>query len=144
MHLSAYQMVTEKQPTLEPSLKPTLNPHWNPHWKIPLLGFPPTNFGFTKSRWWWHEWNELHVWFDEYFWDSNYKDTTKTFDFQIFENICHNSSDKVLYVWTIEDAVEHLITRRRLPVEGVTRTVVVNHVPHERIFVNAVFSVVKT
>ena len=40
--------------------------------------------------------------------------------------------------------MEHLITRRRLPVEGVTRTVVVNHVPHERIFESPLFSVIKT
>ena len=33
-YLPVYQMVTERQPTLEPTLKPTLNPHWNPHWKI--------------------------------------------------------------------------------------------------------------
>ena len=122
---------TYTEPALEPSLKNT------------ALGFPPTDFGFTKSRWWWHEWNELHVWFDEYFWDSNYKDTTKKRHFQILENICHQSSDKVLYTWTAEGTVEHQNKKLRFPVEEIPTTIVVNHVPHERIFVSAVFSVDK-
>ena len=49
------------------------NPHWNPHWKILLWGSGRLTLGFTKSRWWWHEWNELHVWFDDYLWDSTTK-----------------------------------------------------------------------
>ena len=111
---------TYTEPTLEPALKNT------------VLGFPPTDFGFTKSRWWWHEWNELHVWFDDYLWDSNYKDTTKTFDFQIFENICHQSSDKVLCTWKTESTMEHLYKRHRILVEKIQTTVDVNDVSGEK------------
>ena len=39
--------------------------------------------------------------------------------------------------------MEHRNRMLRFPVEKIPRTVVVNHAPHERIFVSAVFSVDK-
>ena len=39
--------------------------------------------------------------------------------------------------------MEHQNKKLRFPVEEIPTTIVVNHVPHERIFVSAVFSVDK-
>ena len=131
------------------------NPHWNLHWNLHwtrtgtytdkyCFGFPPTDFGFTRNQVMMTRMKRTKrmVW-----WVSlrfHYKDTTKNSYFQILENICRIPSDKVLYTWTAEGTMEHINTRQCLPIEEIPRTVVVNHVPHERIFESPVFSVIKT
>ena len=108
-------------------------------------------FGVPANRLWFHKIQVVMTWMKRtkrmVWWVSqrfHYKDTTKNCHFQILENICRIPSDKVLYTWTAEGTMEHINTRQYLPVEKIPRTVVVNHVPHERIFESPVFSVIKT
>ena len=142
-YLPIYQMVTERQPTLEPTLKPTLNPHWNPHWKIPLWGsrrltLVSQNPGDDDT-------NETNYMYGLMTISEiplqRYNKKTPFPNFREYLPHILRQSDVTL---ESRGTVEHQNSKQRFPVEGVTRTVVVNYVPHERIFVNAAFSVDKT
>ena len=130
---------------------PYWNLHWNPHWTRTGTLTEKYCFGIPADWLWFHKiqvmmtrmkWTTCMVW-----WLSlrfHYKDTTKKRHFQIFENICHQSSDKVMWhwnrgaLWSIRTGCSDSL------VEEIPTTIVVNYVPHERIFVNAAFSVDKT
>ena len=85
---------------------PHWNLHWNPHWTRTGTRTEKYCFGVPADWLWFHKIQVMMtrmkrttcmVW-----WLSlrfHYKDTTKTFDFQIFENNCHQSSDKVMWPW---------------------------------------------
>ena len=130
---------------------PHWNLHWNPHWTRTGTLTEKYHFVIPADKLWFHiiqvmmtrmKRTKRMVW-----WVSlrfHYKDTTKNSYFQILENICRIPSDKVLYTWTAEGTMEHINTRQYLPDEEIPRTVVVNHVPHERIFESPLFSVIKT
>ena len=104
---------THTEPTLEPALKNT------------VLGFRPTDLGFTKSRWWWHGWNELYVWFDDYLWDSTTKIQQKP-SISKFSRISATNPPTKCYtreplkaLWSIRNRMQRLPVEKIPKIEGV-------------------------
>ena len=107
---------------------PYWNLHWNPHWTLTETLTEKYCFGGPADWLWFHKIQVMMtrmkrttcmVW-----WLSlrfHYKDTTKKRHFQILENICHNSSDKVFLPWNRWSTLEHRNRMQRLPVEKIPK-----------------------